>query len=157
MSTGRCLIYFIGAGGFVKIGKSTTSALYKRLSQIQIGCPFHAELLATLEVDPVFESVIHRGLIASHERGEWFRRTPEVEAFISRVRDVEGSAGDGWRSVIASLPQAPPPIKSDPVPIVRRPHPRYFRLTPRWVIERRRCSEAASTERTSFGEKGGDR
>ncbi len=70
--TSAGLVYFIGAFGRVKIGR--TNDLDRRLAELQTGCPTKMELLHSIETPQphVLETKLHR--IFAHKRliGEWF-------------------------------------------------------------------------------------
>ncbi len=78
-------VYFARASGtdHLKIG-FTDGDVNDRLRQLQTGCPNRLVLEDALEGDFKTESFIHEELKAfRHEKGEWFRLTPEqVRAFI---------------------------------------------------------------------------
>lgn len=78
------LVYFIGAeGGPIKIGKATD--VKKRLSSHQTSNPEALRVYGVMRGD---ESAIHQKFEHLRLRGEWFRREPELLAFISGNRDA---------------------------------------------------------------------
>lgn len=106
---GNCVIYFIGAGDFVKIGKSTVAGLDKRLSAVQIGCPFEAFLLAALACDQIYEKWIHSRLQVFWFRGEWFHRSPEIDALIVEINALNSrDDAANWKKLFDLIPEPPP-------------------------------------------------
>lgn len=88
---GRSVVYFIGAGaGLVKIG--TTINLYARMKKLQTGSAAQLKILAVTDGGPDLESAYHQRFSLSRFRGEWFRRTPEINAEINLMRIVEKNA-----------------------------------------------------------------
>lgn len=80
------MIYVIGSlNGIspVKIGY-TTDAVGTRLSHVQQGNWVQLAVLAHLPGGRADEHDLHRRFAAFHVRGEWFDRTPEVNAFIAQ-------------------------------------------------------------------------
>lgn len=69
------LIYFIQAGQFIKIGLTSNAALAKRLSSIQVGCPYEASIIFTQETSRPIEDEkhLHNLFREFHYRGEWFK------------------------------------------------------------------------------------
>lgn len=74
-------LYFIEAIGtdFVKVGICTGDP-YARLSSLQTGCPFELRVLAHRPGTHREEAAVHALLESSRVRGEWFRRTPALDA-----------------------------------------------------------------------------
>lgn len=81
--------YFIGnrAEGKVKIGFSSNPQ--RRIAEIQTGCPFPVEILATEPGGSARESQLHRRFSHLHLNGEWFVLNDEVSRYIAK--------GDRWR------------------------------------------------------------
>lgn len=76
--------YFYGcAEGLVKIGFSTN--LWSRISGISHQVPYKCEVLAVAGGGRSRESYYHMKFRQHAEFGEWFRRTPEVDAEIERL------------------------------------------------------------------------
>lgn len=63
-------VYFIKCKQYVKIGHA--SDVSKRLSELQIGCPFPLKLMAVIPGDRRLERAFHEALHAWRVRGEWF-------------------------------------------------------------------------------------
>lgn len=83
---GGC-VYVVGMvemDGYVKVGWSTALE-ERRLIELQTGNPFKMYVIGQMPGTDVDEEIAHEELKASRWRGEWFRRTPEVESFIARV------------------------------------------------------------------------
>lgn len=77
-------VYFIGAAsGPIKIGIAIRPPA--RLSGLQTSHHEKLELLATCEGDLELEKAYHRRFAANRLSGEWFERTPEIEAEIERL------------------------------------------------------------------------
>jgi len=85
-------VYFIGSGDTVKIGWSKHPE--KRVDQIRrgghvlrpsAGLIQAPELLAYLPGTERDELVLHARFNNSHDRGEWFHRTPELDALIEET------------------------------------------------------------------------
>ncbi len=63
-------LYVVRAGQFVKIG-STVDPI-KRLSQLQVGCPYKIQLVAVFPGTRKDEKELHRIFKKDRFRGEWF-------------------------------------------------------------------------------------
>lgn len=70
------VVYFIRAGGNVKIG--TTQSLSSRISQLQTGCAEPLEVLASVVGDRTLEAHYHEVFAADRKEGEWFEATPAL-------------------------------------------------------------------------------
>lgn len=78
------VVYFIGMEGdssAVKIGFA--SEIKGRLSSLQTSSHHKLKVLATINGTAKFEKELHRKFAADHIRGEWFRRSEVIEAFIT--------------------------------------------------------------------------
>lgn len=75
------LIYFIGGGGFVKIGW-TEKDIYGRLNSLQVGCPHELFILGLRPGSVLVEWEFHERFKEHHLRGEWFVLAPEIELYI---------------------------------------------------------------------------
>lgn len=79
-------VYFLGSPTHVKIG-ITSKHIKKRIQTIR---QVHYEKLELLAIIPnvprELEKHLHKKFAALKEKGEWFRRGPEIEAFIQIVR-----------------------------------------------------------------------
>jgi hypothetical protein len=108
------MIYFIGCAGAnaVKIGTTRQTYLspdataYARLCHIQASCPLELELLAVCPGHKAEEAALHEQFQALRIRGEWFRLTGELAAFIAKypkpVRRPRGWNGGKKASSISN-------------------------------------------------------
>lgn len=82
-------VYFLGAGPFVKIGK-TNGRPDARISELQTGCPFPMTLLAHLKGGLRLESSLHSRFryLRVRENGEWFHNKGELADFIQAQHEV---------------------------------------------------------------------
>jgi hypothetical protein len=82
---GRSYVYFVGAEtGLVKIGVS--NAPLERITTMQMGSPVILRFLALVEGTAKLERRYHDRFAAHRVRGEWFKRVPEIQAEIERLR-----------------------------------------------------------------------
>lgn len=82
------VVYFIGMEGdksAVKIGFA--SKLEDRVATLQTSSHHELKVLAAIKGTAKFEKELHRKFAADHIRGEWFRRTEAIEAFIAASTD----------------------------------------------------------------------
>jgi excisionase family DNA binding protein len=87
----RQQVYFIGGEtGPVKIGKAMNPE--GRLRDLQCGYPFELKILALVEGSTGVEQGYHRQFAHCRLNGEWFERTPEIEAEIARLYLAEKAA-----------------------------------------------------------------
>lgn len=79
-------VYFLGAGPFVKIGK-TTGAPDSRIASLQTGCPFSMVLLAHQPGGIKEEFALHRRFEQYRVRtdGEWFRYEGALRQYIESI------------------------------------------------------------------------
>ena len=77
-------LYAVAGAGLVKIGV-TTRDMKTRLSGLQVGSPVKLELLGYTSAPSVTEQAIHVALRQWHSHGEWFRRSAEVERFVTWI------------------------------------------------------------------------
>jgi Meiotically up-regulated gene 113 len=128
-------VYFIEAGGtdLVKIG--IAAAPKDRLRELQTASPHRLAMLATMPGGKPEESRLHRQFAASRATGEWFHRTPELDALIADViagaYEDGGPDGGGTRELVrkaqtvtrewivrhANTPKSEP--KPEPAPVLR--------------------------------------
>jgi hypothetical protein len=80
------LVYFIGAGEFVKIG--FTASLTVRVCDLQVANPHPLRILACIRGDRDLEYDYHQRFADCRHFGEWFRLTPELQAEIDRLNEV---------------------------------------------------------------------
>jgi excisionase family DNA binding protein len=87
----RQMVYFIGGDiGPVKIGKAMSPE--GRLRDLQCGYPYELKILATIEGSDGVEQGYHRQFAHCRLNGEWFERTPEIEAEIKRICNARSAA-----------------------------------------------------------------
>lgn len=83
-ATAQEFIYFLAAGPFVKIGKSTGSPS-ARIRELQTGCPYPITLVAHAIGGLREEFALHKRFAAYREHGEWFRHEGELAVHIASV------------------------------------------------------------------------
>lgn len=88
-------VYFIGARSLarVKIGQ-TQGSPHERMRALQTGSPERLEVLAMVHGGPSLEAELHERFAASRVHGEWFDRTPELDAFLLGIRLANPRAAD---------------------------------------------------------------
>jgi len=88
------MIYVIeaGDGGPVKIGVAVNPK--SRLRELQTGNPEKLRLLAEVDLADEYERLAHVWLKEFRMEGEWFRRTPEVDAAIRDFFERAQSGAD---------------------------------------------------------------
>lgn len=79
------IVYFLRAGEFVKIGKSTGTP-DSRVNQLRTGCPFPIEVMATIPGGLDLERSLHRRFAHCRAHGEWFHATPGLLAYVAEMR-----------------------------------------------------------------------
>ena len=67
----------------VKIGLAQN--VKARMWNLRVSCPFPMNLLACVPINREIERAVHRHLEPFRIRGEWFTRTPEVDAVIDAI------------------------------------------------------------------------
>jgi len=75
-------VYFIAGGELVKIGYTQEPTVKQRLNTLQLMCPVPLTLLGVLDGEYQLESALHDKFAADRQHGEWFARTPELDAII---------------------------------------------------------------------------
>jgi len=86
------LLYFISAKAAdfpIKIGKSNTVSLPRRLSQLQTAMPYSLEVLFVGTAPASAEREVHDHLGKYWLRGEWFERTPEVMQWVTELNEAD--------------------------------------------------------------------
>lgn len=81
------VLYFIKPVGCetpIKVGISNDPE--RRLQQLMCWSPVELEIIATVPADGRIEARIHRMLIATHWRKEWFHKSAALDLLIARVR-----------------------------------------------------------------------
>lgn len=97
---GRGYIYFIEAGGFIKIGWSLRKPT-GRLHILQTGCPHKMRLIGYRVGSQYAEYRIHRRFSAWRYRGEWYHASEPVLAYA------------GWAHKSKQLPTIKSPNTGD--------------------------------------------
>lgn len=78
------IVYFLRAGDFIKIGK-TTGTPDHRVSQLKTGCPFPIEVVATTPGGLDVERALHKRFAALRAHGEWFHAAPDLLAHVATI------------------------------------------------------------------------
>ena len=78
-------IYFVGNGDFIKIGYS--QSIGSRLTQLFTSLA-EPEVIWIERGDVRQEKVFHRHFASARVRREWFRKTPELIAFLRQRRQI---------------------------------------------------------------------
>lgn len=78
-------VYFLEAGGFIKIGFS--SAVKRRIQALATGSPHDAVLIGTMRGNVATEKALHAQFDAYRRRGEWFEKGPALMEFIGHLED----------------------------------------------------------------------
>jgi hypothetical protein len=86
------VIYAIYSGGHIKIGLSSNAQ--NRALGFETATPMPVALLATVRGGYVAELKAHKALAPHRIRGEWFRLSSEVRAFVEEMR----AAGTAYTS-----------------------------------------------------------
>jgi Meiotically up-regulated gene 113 len=82
-ATPRGFVYFIECGDYIKVGY--TGSVRARLTNLAMANPYPLKVLATMEGSKQTESSLHDRFADAFHRGEWFRKTPELLAFIDQI------------------------------------------------------------------------
>lgn len=77
-------VYVARGQGAVKIGVALNPEA--RISSLQTGSPHSLKLVAQLPGDRALEADLHSRFSAHRIRGEWFKISPEIRAFIAEHR-----------------------------------------------------------------------
>lgn len=81
----RRVIYFVRAVGLSLVKIGVANCVHKRVKDIGLVCPVDLEILGVIETDrsAALENQLHRRFADLRHRGEWFRETPDLLAFIA--------------------------------------------------------------------------
>lgn len=84
-------VYFVGEAGaddYVKVGVTHQKDPKKRRDNLQTGNPRPLDILALCRVEDAYavETTFHRLFKPDCASGEWFHRTPEINAFIAALQ-----------------------------------------------------------------------
>lgn len=77
-------VYFLRAGSFIKIGK-TTGVPHARIDSLQTGCPFKIYLAAYMKGGLDKEAELHARFIGYKTHGEWFHDKGELKKFVDSI------------------------------------------------------------------------
>jgi hypothetical protein len=91
--TATGVVYFLAAGAadIVKIGFTTN--LDGRIRSLKTGSPTDVEVLLAITGTMTTERELHKRFAADRLRGEWFRRSAPIEAFIAERRRGKAITG----------------------------------------------------------------
>lgn len=78
-------VYFLGCGDLIKIGRSKNPR--RRLSVIRSSSAHEVEVLGVVVGGEIIEAAIHDTFRHLESHGEWFRRAPDLDAFIRDFSD----------------------------------------------------------------------
>ncbi|RJP47920.1 MAG: GIY-YIG nuclease family protein [Anaerolineaceae bacterium] len=136
-SSGEMRIYFISAGGRIKIGSSVNPEV--RVADIQSILPDPLTVIAIVPGTRAFERAIHRRLKHKRTRGEWFIDCDEVRRSISSIVEM-GPSAIGLGAMPESQPReigAPKACSQDGavVSLARLLHPMSRRAIDRLAAE----------------------
>lgn len=87
------VVYFVRAGQYVKIGRSTAAA--ERIKLIRTDTPYRVTVLLTIKGGKSEETKLHEEFRHLRHRGEWFRAAPELLRFIVQK---QAEKADGRRT-----------------------------------------------------------
>lgn len=80
------IVYFIQdtGGGAIRIGVAKKRQLEKRTQKLQLGNPSELKLLGVIPARNAgaLQRELHTSFSDAHIRGEWFRSTPDLLAYI---------------------------------------------------------------------------
>jgi hypothetical protein len=108
-------VYYAGAGDAVKIGHSRNP--WARLRELRIAQP-HIRLLGVEQGDRGLETRRHEQFAASRIKGEWFRRSPELDGLIATVADSSSDGDDGSNDVATTIATETPFSPTPPFPSI---------------------------------------
>lgn len=133
----RGYVYFVQCGeddGPIKIG--STADVDKRLSQLQVGCPFDLTLLASILVEDAeeVERELHARFRSFHIRGEWFEGSYALRSAVVQMSRLSAdqrtqllTSGDShfeWRNQARESVEMPNPDPLTSYPAGSRSVPR---------------------------------
>ncbi len=78
------IVYFISAGNFIKIGKSTGNPK-ARIQTLQTGCPYKIEVLGWINGDVYLEKELHKKFSKHKAHGEWFSNHYDITDYLSKA------------------------------------------------------------------------
>lgn len=83
------LVYFVGSskpGAPVKIGRSNSDAIHRRLKTLQTGHPYKLDFLFVMEGGHEQESNAHKTFADLRLNGEWFKRNKALDAVLAELQ-----------------------------------------------------------------------
>lgn len=92
---GLCRVYFVEAVGMSLVKIGYTLRVPERFAAMLTASPARLSLLACTTGGPQVEAALHARLDAYRAHGEWFHKTPEVEAEIAAA---ERHYGEEWHN-----------------------------------------------------------
>jgi hypothetical protein len=90
-------VYFVEGAGLIKIGSA--SQPIARFNALLTGSPVPLSLLASMPGGPGVESSLQWQFIGQQSHGEWFHRSPELDAVIA---EAEVQYGEEFRNLRAA-------------------------------------------------------
>jgi len=94
----RTHVYFVQGAWLIKIGFASFPV--ERFASMLTGCPIPLSLLASTPGGPTLENYLHKRFAADRSHGEWFRRSPDLDAVIA---SAERQFGPEYHNRMASL------------------------------------------------------
>lgn len=96
---GQDVVYFVQNFEMTAVKIGYTSDIAERMSSLRTASGARLAVVLCLPGDCSLEAALHRRFHAAHLRGEWFRLTLDLEAFIRRprakpTRFMEGTPGE---------------------------------------------------------------
>jgi len=82
-------VYFVEAGGYIKIGRSDQIDLKQRFVGIQGGNPHKLKLVGIMLGDNRLEHVLHHKFRSLRAEGEWFKSGRKLMDFITNFAVIE--------------------------------------------------------------------
>lgn len=83
------MIYVVQSGTTkdapIKIGQTTARRKGKRKGELQVGNPEKLYVIAKLRGRRKRESELHERFASSRIHGEWFHRTPQIQAWLDEI------------------------------------------------------------------------
>lgn len=84
---GSVQVYILQENGIGAVKIGVTKNLNRRLSSMRSNSPHQIDVVLTIDADERLESYLKDLFHGSHIRGEWFRATPEMAAFVKSVHE----------------------------------------------------------------------
>lgn len=77
------IVYFVSAGDFIKIGKSTGNPK-ARIQTLQTGCPYKIEVIGWINGDVCLEKELHQRFSKHKAHGEWFKNHSDITDYLTK-------------------------------------------------------------------------